>query len=179
PPRPAQPPQRNQQLAGQGDDPDPPHPAAPVPEAGLAPARQGTLGLPAQPRPRDLDRHRPHEPVPGLRNPLFALQVATLIRRGCEPGEAADFAPVGKLPPAEELHHVEPGALQADRPQGEQLPDLPDRRIGARVQALPTLALEGPDLPGPLEDLLPFALQAPGPGGPARPPAPRAHGWAF
>src|SRR5213593_1195954 len=138
------PPERNQQLAGEGDDPDPPHATAPVPEAGMVPARQGALRLPAQPRPRDLDRHRPDESVPGLRDPLLALQVAALIRRGREPGEAAHFAPVGKLPPAEELHHVQPRALQADRPQGEELTDLPDREIGARVQELRSRGPAGP-----------------------------------
>ena len=153
------PPERDQQLSRQGDDAEFPNPAIALPELLLVPARELTLRLKAQPRPRRVDRESADPPVAGLRNPLFMLQVATLIGRPREPRESADLAASPKLAPREELHDIEPCAIDADATELIQLPHASDRRIISDAQQRAPLVLEGADSRRVGLDRVPFARE--------------------
>src|SRR5919109_967876 len=152
-------PERDQELPRERDDPDPAQAAAPLAEALLIPAREGTRRLIPQPRPGDLDRHRADVPVPRLGDPLLVRQIPALVRRGREPRQRAHFAPVVEGAPAEELHHIEPRALEPDRAQGQEPSDLRHGRIGASAQELAACRPERTQLLAQARELGPLPLQ--------------------
>src|SRR6185437_948415 len=77
-----------------------------------------------------------------------------------EAREAADLAAVPELTPGEELHHIEPRAIDAHAPELMELTDLGDRRIIGGLEQLPPLLLECPDARRIRDDGFPFPLEA-------------------
>src|SRR5438105_13823401 len=108
-------PQRNQQFPCQCHDADAAHAQAPAGEA--RPLGKRALWLEAQPQPRDFHDHGPHSAIARLAEALVALALSAVVGRTHQAGERGELTPVTKLPPAEELHHQEPGARRTDRPQ--------------------------------------------------------------
>src|SRR5262245_40864306 len=136
-------PQGDQKLARQGNDPDLAQARAAASEAGLVPLRQGTLRLETQPGPGELDRHPAHPPVARLVDAELAAQLPALVGGRCEPRQGADLLAVTEVAPGEELHRVEPGAVQADPAQLHQLPNLRRRSIPGLPDELPPFARQG------------------------------------
>src|SRR3990167_8123893 len=139
-------PQRNEQSPRQRNDADAAHAQAPAGEASLVPLAERALGLEAQPQPGDLDHHGPHPAVARLADALVALAVSAVVGRAHQARKSRHFTPVAKAPPAEELHHQQPGAGRPDRPQAHQLHDAA-LGIGLRfAQPLAALRLKRGDL---------------------------------
>src|SRR5215831_760494 len=74
-------PERDQQLTGEGHNPQLAQSGTAMPKPPLIPLGQGTGRLKATPRPSDLDRHGPYVPIARFGDALFATGLATLIRR--------------------------------------------------------------------------------------------------
>ena len=117
----------------------------PCPKRAFVPLRQLTLRLEAQPAPGDLDRHRAHVAVARVAHSLLAIRLPALEGRRREPGQRADLLAIAELSPAEELHPVQPRAVDADPPQLVQLEHLLEHRIRRRAQQLTPLGLEALD----------------------------------
>ncbi len=71
------PPQRDHQLAGHGDDPDPPRAFA-LPKVRLIPLREARCRLPAHPIPRELNTDRLQARIAGATDPLLARRASPL-----------------------------------------------------------------------------------------------------
>src|SRR5207249_4344963 len=113
-----------QKLARERDDPDLAQPLTAVAEATFVPLRQCALRLEAKPAPGDLDRHRAHVAIAGVTHPLLAFGLPALEGRWCEPRQATDLLAIAKLAPAEELHPVQPRAVDPDSAQRVHLSHL-------------------------------------------------------
>jgi len=96
--------------------------AAPAGEASVGTTAERALRLEAQPQPGDLDHHGPHPAVTRLADALVALAVSAVVGVLTKPQER-HFTRLSKAPPAEELHHQQPGAWSARLPQAHQLHD--------------------------------------------------------
>jgi len=105
------PPQGHEQLARHGDNPDPASAAPAMPKALLIPLGQRTLRLQAPPAPGNLHRHRAAGGVAGCGDTLLRGGVATRIGSGRQAAQGADLLPIVTRPPAEKLHHEQPGTL--------------------------------------------------------------------
>src|SRR5215471_20512373 len=77
----------------------------------LIPLGQRALRLKTQPAPGNLDGHRADVGVAGFGDALLVSGVATRIGGGRQAAQGADFLPIAKRPPAEELHHKQPGTI--------------------------------------------------------------------
>src|SRR6185295_5236437 len=140
-------PQRHQKLARQGHDPHPARTTIARAESLPVPPTQLTLRLPAQPTPRNLDRHRSHPDIAGAIDPLLAVQaVAAAVRSRRQAGQPTHLAPIAELPPSEKLHHEQPRAVDPDGPQQQQLTDLDLGPTGGLHHPLAPLRLQPLDL---------------------------------
>ena len=132
---------------------------APAGEARPIPLAERTARLETQPQPGDLDDHGSHPSVARLTDSLVALALAAVVRRADQSGEGGELAPVAKGPPAEELHHQEPGARRADRAQAHQANDAM-LGLGARsAQALAARGLQVLDMALNERQTLPLAFE--------------------
>src|SRR5712691_12608363 len=139
-------PQRNQQFPRQRHDADAAHAQSPGGETRLIPLTECAPWLEAQPQPGNPHDHGSHPAITRLADALVALALSAVVGRTHQAGERGELTPVTKVPPAEELHHQEPGARRADRPQAHQMND-PALGFGSRVlQPLATFGLKRPDL---------------------------------
>ena len=130
----------------QRHDADAAHAQAPAGEASLVPLAERALGLEPQPQPGDLDHHGPHPAIARLADALVALAVSAVVGCAHQARKSRHFTSVAKAPPAEELHHQQPGAGRPDRPQVHQLHDAA-LGIGLRfAQPLAALGFKRGDL---------------------------------
>src|SRR6516165_2454186 len=109
-------PERDQELTGEGHNPELAQPGTARPKPALIPLREGTVRLEATPGPGDLNRHRPDMPIARFGDPQFTARLPTL--RGCR-GQASQRAHLlGRLevPPGKKFHDIQPGAIHANPP---------------------------------------------------------------
>ena len=71
----------------------------PVPKLRLVPLRQRALRLPPHPIPRQLNADRLQPRIARPTDPLLALGLATVVRRGRKPEQPPNLAPIAKRPP--------------------------------------------------------------------------------
>jgi hypothetical protein len=71
---------------------------------------------------------------------------AALMGQGCQSGQGADFAAIVEGPPGEELHHIEPGTVDADASQLQQLAYLFYIGLGASPYGVLAFFFQGFDL---------------------------------
>jgi hypothetical protein len=60
--------------------------------------------------------------VAGFVDALLPVAISALIGGGGQPSQRPDLSPITKLPPAEKLFDVQPGTVDPDAPQTQQLP---------------------------------------------------------
>src|SRR5262249_40935986 len=130
----AKPPQGNEQLARQSHNPAPAYAAPPMPKALLIPLGQRALRLKTQPAPGNLDGHRADVRVAGFGEALLVSGVATRIGGGRQAAQGADFLPIAKRPPAEELHHKQPGTIDPNPFEHQQVLYFLRHRILRRLE---------------------------------------------
>ncbi len=121
-------PQRNQKFACQSDDPDLSHPLASMTEALLLPKAEIALGLEPKPPPRNLDRHPSDMAIARMADPLLLMLIPALKGSRSQARQCPNLFRIPKLPPAKELHHVQPRAIDPDSPQRVQLKHVVDHR---------------------------------------------------
>src|SRR5262245_4072128 len=96
-PRRAIPPQGDHEFARQRDNPDASQPGGD--RKVLKPSRQGTLGLPPDPLPRQLNADGLEPSIAGATDPLLVPRLAALKRRRRETEQPANLPAIPKLPP--------------------------------------------------------------------------------
>jgi hypothetical protein len=96
---------------------------------GLIPLRQGTGWLKTPPGPGHFEGHRAPMTIPRFRHALFAARLATLIGCGSQSRSGPNVLGRLKLSPRNKLHDIEPGALDANSPQGKELLDRGHRSV--------------------------------------------------
>lgn len=99
-------PKRDEKLPCQGHDPDLPYPLVPGTKASLVPLREFTLGLKAEPTPREFDRAASDVTASVLPDPLFPVPLAAVLRRRREPCERS--------------YSWSPPSRQSDQAEGEK-----------------------------------------------------------
>ena len=82
-----------------------------MPKALLIPLGQRALRLKAPPAPGNLKSHRADVGVAGFGDTLLIGGVATRRGGGRQAAQGADLLPMVQSPPAEQLHHEQPGTI--------------------------------------------------------------------
>src|SRR4029453_4061641 len=101
-----------------------PHPASAAPalaKALLIPLRQRALGLKAPPAPGHLNGHRAAVRVASLGDALRVGGGAPRGGGGWRAARAPYFFPIAKRPPAAALHHKQPGTLEPNPFEPQEL----------------------------------------------------------
>src|SRR5574341_471723 len=137
-----EPPQRDKEPAGEGDDAHAAHAPVARSEAVLEPATQCGVRLITQPAPGELDQHAADVPVAGLADALFALAAVTGVGRRGQAHQRGGLPAIAELPPGEDLLRQQPGAGVADPLQPRELPHLPGGHGLVRQRALAALRLQ-------------------------------------
>ena len=159
-----EPPERDQQLPGQGDNPELAQSSAAGAKPAFIPLRQDTGRWEAAPGPGDRDRHRSNRPIARFGDAQFAPSLTTLLRGRSQARQGTDLLGRLEIPPGKKFHHIEPGAIHSDTPQREELVHLLNRRIRTAPHEGPPLGLQRLDVRGEKAALLPRPLE-PGPQG--------------
>jgi len=110
-------PDRNQQFACQSNNTNFVQALAALAKATLVPTTEFAVGLVAQPTPGDLNRHSADMSVPDFANPQFMVFFTALVRHGGQSSQSPNFTPVAEGTPREELHHIQPGSIDANASQ--------------------------------------------------------------
>ena len=76
----------------------------------------------------DRESVEPHMPIAVFADPLFTIIIAAVIGRRRQARQRTDLPTVAELPPAEELHHQDPG--------GHRLVDQSEDRFAGEQQRL-------------------------------------------
>jgi len=92
------PPQRDDQLARQRHDRDPPDSAFRITDPRVEPSRQAARRLMAEPQPRQFYGVMPSPRIAGLTDPLLAAARAAAVGRRRQADKARDRAPITEGP---------------------------------------------------------------------------------
>jgi hypothetical protein len=95
--------------------------------------------LKAEPPPSNLDGQSSNVSISSLTDALLLIGIATLVRGGCQSGQGANFPAIMKSPPTEELHDKQPGTIDTNPAQAQQLSDLFDTGLIGSSDQFPSL----------------------------------------
>jgi hypothetical protein len=115
-------------------------------KATLIPAAEFTVWLETQPDPGDLNGHGADVPVANLTDTQLTRIFATLMRQRGQTCQGADLAPVSECSPGKELHHEQPGTVDADATQSQELAYLLHFWLAAVSNSFLALGFQGLDL---------------------------------
>src|SRR5512138_2651540 len=115
-------------------------------KAALVPATEFAVGLVAQPDPGDLNGHGADMAVTNFADAQLMVFITAPVGHGGQASQSPDFAPVAEGTPGKELHYIQPGTIDANASQAQQLPDLLDVWLRAVAKRFPTLRFQTLDL---------------------------------